>query len=58
MYLSFKKIVSFESCKKKDPGNYKAVSLTLTPWKVVNKTILKALTKHIMDNVGVISINL
>lgn len=39
MYLSFeKKRVLFESGKKKDPGNYKPVSLTPTPWKVVDKT--------------------
>lgn len=50
--------VSLESCKKKDPGNYKPVSLTLTPGKVVEKTILKALSKHMMDKVGVISIDL
>lgn len=47
------KIVSFEGCKKKDPGNYKPVRLTL----VEEKTILKALSKHMMDKVRVLSID-
>lgn len=34
-----------------DPGNYKSVSLTLTPGKVVEQIVLEALSKHMKDKV-------
>lgn len=33
----------------KDPGNYKPVSLTLTPGKVVEQILLEAFSKHMKD---------
>ncbi|GAB0184704.1 mitochondrial enolase superfamily member 1 [Grus japonensis] len=38
---------------KEDPGNYRPVSLTSVPWKVMEQFILGALTKRVQDNQGI-----
>ncbi|GAB0203177.1 mitochondrial enolase superfamily member 1 [Grus japonensis] len=38
---------------KEDPGNYRPVSLTLVPGKVMEQFILGALTKCVQDNQGI-----
>ncbi|TRZ22429.1 hypothetical protein HGM15179_004636 [Zosterops borbonicus] len=37
--------------KKEDPGNYRPISLTSVPGKVVEKIILRDVEKHLKDNV-------
>ncbi|KAJ7422551.1 RNA-directed DNA polymerase from mobile element jockey-like protein [Willisornis vidua] len=37
---------------KEDPGNYRAVSLTLVPGKVMEKIILSAITQHLQNGQG------
>ncbi|XP_064355822.1 E3 ubiquitin-protein ligase KCMF1-like [Dromaius novaehollandiae] len=39
----------FKKGKKEDPGNYKPVSLTSTPGKVMEQLILDAISKHVED---------
>jgi len=38
---------------KEDPGNYRPVSLTLVPGKMVERFILSALTANVEDNQGI-----
>ncbi|KAJ7415370.1 hypothetical protein WISP_78576 [Willisornis vidua] len=40
----------FKKGKKKDPRNYRPVSLTSVPGKVVEKFILEGIEKHLKDN--------
>jgi len=39
--------------QKEDPGNYRPVSLTLVPGKIMKRFILSALTGHVKDNQGI-----
>ncbi|KGL91727.1 hypothetical protein N301_16503, partial [Charadrius vociferus] len=36
--------------RKEDPGNYRLVSLTLVPGKVMEQIILSAITQHMREN--------
>lgn len=38
-----------KNIKKEDLGNYKLVSLTLTPGKVIDQIFLEAITNHVRD---------
>jgi len=38
---------------KEDPGNYRPVSLTLVPDKIMERFILSVLTGHVKDNQGI-----
>ncbi|NXH96976.1 RTJK polymerase, partial [Pachycephala philippinensis] len=39
--------------KKEDPGNYRPVSLTLVPGKVMEEFILSAITQHLQNGQGI-----
>ncbi|KAK4824064.1 hypothetical protein QYF61_009915 [Mycteria americana] len=39
----------FKKGKKKDPGNYRLVSLTLVPGKVMEQLILETIARHMKD---------
>ena len=39
----------FKKRKKEDPGNYRPVSLTMIPWKVMEQLILETISGHVKD---------
>ncbi|KAK4829917.1 hypothetical protein QYF61_007640 [Mycteria americana] len=41
--------LSFEKCKEEDPGNYRPISVTLTPGKMMERILLEVICKHIKD---------
>ncbi|GAB0179367.1 mitochondrial enolase superfamily member 1 [Grus japonensis] len=41
----------FKKGKKEDPGNYRPVSLTSVPGKIMEKVILGVIEKHLRDNI-------
>ncbi|GAB0179025.1 mitochondrial enolase superfamily member 1 [Grus japonensis] len=43
----------YNKSPKEDPGNYRPVSLTSVPGKVMEQFILGALTKCVQDNQGI-----
>ncbi|GAB0193288.1 mitochondrial enolase superfamily member 1 [Grus japonensis] len=43
----------YKKGRKEDPGNYRPVSLTLVPGKIMERFILSALTRQVQDNQGI-----
>ncbi|KFP68848.1 hypothetical protein N322_02266, partial [Cariama cristata] len=43
----------YKQGRKEDPGNYRPVSLTSVPGKVMEQIILSEITRHVKDNQGI-----
>ncbi|KAK4817671.1 hypothetical protein QYF61_023950 [Mycteria americana] len=43
----------FKKGRKEDPGNYRPVSLTSVPGKLMDQIILSAITRHVENNQGI-----
>jgi len=43
----------YKKDQKEDPGNYRTVSLTSVPGKIMERFILSALTRHVKDHQGI-----
>ncbi|KAK4830772.1 hypothetical protein QYF61_013261 [Mycteria americana] len=43
----------FKKGRKEDPGNYRLVSLTAVPGKLMKQIILSAITRHVENNQGI-----
>ena len=43
----------YKKGRKDDPGNYRPVSLTSVPGKLMEQLILSTITQHVWDNQGI-----